>query len=295
MIHRTEVFGGDSSRKHWNRLVWDYLNDDSLKERRPIIASLDDFIDVAAFAALSGSVQSDVVECERRGITDFFRARGQQSEIKKVYLTEPTGSRSHGPIQLADPYYWRAGELTGGLFAELKALVAKLPFKRIGRCWLIYSDGAVSGLEHSDHSYPTFQSEFVWLRLTRSKSFYVRLGEQREFVQGYAAWFDSRQLHAAIPSQQFAVSLRVDGEFEDGLRDAVLASYADRVRAARSTASTPRQRLNGWLDRLPGHRLAAAMDRRSWQRPRVTSAEALERASSGSIPDDGTKTEPPTK
>lgn len=252
--------------KEWNRLVWEYLNDDGIAARKPIVVGLDDVIDTTAFTSLADSVRQDVEQAERWGITEYFRARGKESRVKKVFLTEPTSSKANFPIELGDPAHWRAATLTRHLFAELKDRIRRLPFTKIGRCWLIYSRSAVPGLEHSDHSYPTFQAEFVWIRLTASKTFYVRLGDEKEVVTTASAWFDSRQQHAAVPSDEFAVSLRVDGEFEPRVRQHVRSRYEARVLSALHPSSPWRRRVVRWVDRLPGHRLASVLDARSWQR-----------------------------
>lgn len=257
---------GPVSDKEWNRLVWEYLQDETLPARKPIVVSLDEVIDTTPFTALADKVKADVAQSEQWGITEFFRARGQESRHKKVYLTEPRSPKSHYPIELGDPAYWRPGTLTRHLFTELKDRIRRLPLAKVGRSWLIYSRSAVPGLEHSDHSYPTFQAEFVWMRLTEAKAFYVRLGEEKELVRSVSTWFDSRQQHCALPSEGFAVSLRVDGEFEPRVRDYVRSRYQERVLAALKPASPWRKQFVRLVDRLPGHRLASALDTRAWAR-----------------------------
>jgi len=104
------------------------------------------------------------------------------------------------------------------------------------------------------------------MRLTASKTFYVRLGDEKEVVTTASAWFDSRQQHAAVPSDDFAISLRVDGEFEPRVRQHVRSRYEQRVLSALHPSSPWRRRVVRWVTVCPAIGWLRSSDSRSWQR-----------------------------
>lgn len=75
------------------------------------------------------------------------------------------------------------------------------------------------------HSHPPDQPnrEFIWVRPLQHKRFFLYNEEtnEKKYVEGHSAWFNSCQYHGADPIPIATYSFRVEGAFTDGFRNAI--------------------------------------------------------------------------
>ena len=120
-------------------------------------------------------------------------------------------------------------------FPNLVGWIKALPFAELGRILFFINEHLCPVVEHSDlhaslkpRGYVANQPhgyEFLWIRpkADSSKSFYVldESTQERHYVKGSAAWFNSFDVHGADPGPTMTWSLRVDGVFTPALRKAL--------------------------------------------------------------------------
>eukprot|EP00056_Hartaetosiga_gracilis_P000577 m.39076 g.39076 ORF g.39076 m.39076 type:complete len:293 (+) comp10262_c0_seq3:88-966(+) len=189
---------------------------------------------------VSVSVPGVVTECEDPevhvdgGALKFFETNGQKSaSTVGFYVRMPikTGTGAMEHENRGESKLWKDVPLFDHFPLMKKFIYEEVlgnVLTEIGRVWLIYDSSGNDGIKHTDHSIDGFRSEFLWIRIGRSKTIAVRSGEEEEPqpLEGYACWFDSRFEHQAIcldPSTP-AISLRIDGYFTDKVRER-LSSY----------------------------------------------------------------------
>jgi hypothetical protein len=122
--------------------------------------------------------------------------------------------------------YAHTTELTSNAqyFPGLLKFIEALPMKEIGRVAIFLSPSNTGGRVHSDGIPSQRQRklhEFIWMRPNLDKRFFIYNSQaaRKEHVRSHAAFFNSLDPHGsdAMPFQTF--SLRVDGFFEDSLRN----------------------------------------------------------------------------
>lgn len=148
-----------------------------------------------------------------------------------VYLKKPNG-RDYHSIANPDANPWTENSR---FFPKVVEWVRKLPFESIGRVLYFVHEHDCDLVKHSDlkHSRDPavryvannpHEAEFVWIRATKDKGFYVydEATGTKHHVKGYAAWFNSFDVHGGDPTDNMTYSLRVDGVFQADFRRALL-------------------------------------------------------------------------
>jgi hypothetical protein len=204
----------------------------------PSYVDLDPFIDVARLRALDSYVRERLerriaAERDLAFYTGPFLLRGDAPTLpgaRMVYL-----SRTGGP----DNYYdldrtelW-APAPDAEAFPEVIKFIATLPFAATGRMLIIYDESGRAVPAHRDHDEAELCTEFMWLRTSKAKPFYMlnpETGEQL-YVAGHSAWFDTvNQFHGADASDGLSFSIRIDGRFTDDFRRQI--PFPHRCRSA---------------------------------------------------------------
>jgi hypothetical protein len=96
-------------------------------------------------------------------------------------------------------------------FPKTVEFIHSLPFREVGRVLLFVS-------YHYDRKDECFDGRhhFIWFNPFHQKKFFLLDDQKREhFVQSKAAFFNTRFLHGAKPSNFTTYSLRVDGQLEE--------------------------------------------------------------------------------
>jgi hypothetical protein len=194
--------------------------------RYPSYVDFDRFIDVARLRSLDSWLR-ERLEARLAKARDLpfytgpFLLDGGAPDrpgSRMVYL-----SRSSRP----DDYYdldrtelWRPSE-EAAEFSLLMDFIATLPFAETGRMLIIYDDSGRAVPAHRDHDSAELCHEFIWMRTSLAKPFYMLdpgTGEKLP-VASYSAWFDTvNQYHGADSSSGLSFSIRVDGRFSDAFR-----------------------------------------------------------------------------
>jgi hypothetical protein len=195
----------------------------------PSYVDLDKFIDVAWLKALDCYLRERLERRIARArdlafYTGPFLLDGRAPDRpgpRMVYLAH--SSRGHGLetyYDLDDTEVWHPSE-EAAEFPELMDFIATLPFAATGRMLIIYDDGGRAVPAHRDHDSEDLCHEFIWMRTSFAKPFYMldpATGEKR-YVASHSAWFDTvNQYHGADESGGLSFSIRVDGRFSDALR-----------------------------------------------------------------------------
>lgn len=79
-------------------------------------------------------------------------------------------------------------------------------------------------MPHVDMEEPDKPCDFIWLRTSLSKSFFIQPYRdcepaERSYVNGYVVWFNPGMWHCAGMTEHYAFSFRVDGVFEPAFRE----------------------------------------------------------------------------
>ncbi len=101
-------------------------------------------------------------------------------------------------------------------FPETMAFINNLPFAEIGRILFFVSYHYLHGDVHYDRKDHCFdgKNHFLWLNPFNNKSFFLfDENNQKQFIESKAAFFNTRFLHGALPSNHMTYSLRIDGQF----------------------------------------------------------------------------------
>jgi SAM-dependent methyltransferase len=143
---------------------------------------------------------------------------------RMVYLAD--SARGHGLetyFDLDDTGLWRPSP-EAAEFPELMDFIATLPFAATGRMLIIYDDGGRAVPAHRDHDDAGLCHEFIWLRTSFDKPFYMLEPGTggKLYVGSHSAWFDTvNQYHGADATGGLSFSIRVDGRFSDDLRSRI--------------------------------------------------------------------------
>lgn len=187
---------------------------------------LDEFIDVEGLRSLGPAITERLRTLEER-FPDWPRRFSIESNRDHAATTRPktlylTRSRRNGSFKkwLRDYESWKPTRAAPH-FEDLMAFIRTLPFERTSRIFLIFDDQALSTPAHVDHPPSRRRPEFIWLRPTLHKRFFLQAGPsaERSYLEGHSVWFDSgRVFHGVEGREGFALSIRIDGEFTHPFR-----------------------------------------------------------------------------
>lgn len=144
-----------------------------------------------------------------------------------VYLKKPQG-RDYHSIAKADANPWTDNATH---FPELTKWIKEQPFESIGRVIFFIHEHDCDLVKHSDLKYSKepsqrytadqpHETEFIWIRPTMDKSFFVynEATDEKIYVKGHSAWFNSYDVHGGDREPVMTFSLRIDGVFTDNFR-----------------------------------------------------------------------------
>ncbi len=159
-----------------------------------------------------------------------------------VYLSQPKGEENY--YDLDNPEAWEPGE-GAAEFSELMAFIRTLPFKATARMLIMYDPEGRAVTAHRDHVSYDLCHEFIWFRTNLRKPFYM-LNEntgEKQYVESHSAWFDSvNQFHGGDATGELAISIRVDGLFNDDFRAQIPVPVTNRASTPSLWARTADQR-----------------------------------------------------
>ncbi len=200
--------------------------------RYPSYMPMDAFVDVACLRSLDDYITTRIrqrIEAAENNDMAFFtgpyRLEGNSPALPGTEMIHL--SRSERPnryLDLDQTELWHPTEATAE-FAELMEFIATLPFKATGRMLIIYDTELRPVTAHRDHMEVEICHEFIWMRTSLKKPFYMlnHLTGEKAYVESYSAWFDSvNQFHGSEGCQGgLSFSIRVDGVFTDEFRAAI--------------------------------------------------------------------------
>lgn len=144
-----------------------------------------------------------------------------------IYLKKPSG-RNYYSIANSSENPWTDNKKH---FPELVAWIERLPFESIGRVIFFVHEHDCDLVMHSDLKYSKepsekykanspHETEFVWIRPNMGKNFFVYDEERNErmYVKGYSAFFNSYDVHGGDATDTMTYSLRVDGTYTSEFR-----------------------------------------------------------------------------
>jgi hypothetical protein len=203
---------------------------------------LDPFIDVERLKSLDCYLR-DLLERRISRARDLqfytgpFRLDGREPDRpgpRMVYLARSSGGNGlEAYYDLDDTALWQPTD-EAAEFSELMDFIRTLPFAATGRILIIYDDSGRAVPAHRDHDEAELCHEFVWMRTSLDKPFYMlnpATGEKL-YVEGHSAWFDTvNQYHGADATGGLSFSIRVDGRFSDAFRRLIPFPEAGRAAA----------------------------------------------------------------
>lgn len=227
-------------KSYFNRVVrrikesWDNLKYENIAKQLkvdpsiiyPSYKSMDQFIDIEHLASLD------------KYITDYLEKYLLDNKIARYNFPTGTSTLQFWKPKITQSYYipityspdkynyWNlndASKFRLSSFAyelpELMTFIRTLPFKETARIMLMFDTGGHVVTPHRDHINLNVCHEFIWFRTNFKKKFYVYSKGEKEYIEGYSAWFDTvNQFHGADAANELNFSLRVDGIFSDELR-----------------------------------------------------------------------------
>ena len=207
--------------------------------RYPSYKDLDAFIDVARLRSLDRYIAERI---ERRlaaardlafytGPFLLERSAPALPGSRLVYLSRSKREENYYDLDRTD--LWRPTE-EAEEFSELMDFIATLPFRATGRMIIMYDDGGRPVSAHRDHDSPELCHEFIWLRTSFAKPFYMLNPETQEklYVESHSAWFDTvNQYHGADAGPGLTFSIRIDGVFSDEFRSLIPWPETERASA----------------------------------------------------------------
>lgn len=194
--------------------------------RYPSYKSFDEFIDVERLRSLDGYLRKRIERRlnEREDLKFYTGPYTLKEDVagrpgsRMIYLAGSQAPDSYFDLDKTE--LWSPTE-EANEFAMLMDFIATLPFKATGRMLIMYDDVPRDVPAHRDHTETEVLHEFLWLRTSLEKPFYMfdhLTGETRD-VEGYTAWFDTvNQFHGSRAARSLAYSIRVDGIFTDEFR-----------------------------------------------------------------------------
>lgn len=131
------------------------------------------------------------------------------------------------PVSLKhDGKYWRPGENYKLYTFFIDWLNDQKIFDTYGRVYGFMNCPYQSEIPHVDMEEPDKPCDFIWLRTSLSKPFFIQPHvdipvSQRNYVGGHVVWFNPGLWHCAGYTEHYAFSFRVDGIFTREFRDRI--------------------------------------------------------------------------
>ena len=187
--------------------------------------SLDSYINVERLEALNNNLTTKIDEIQRTGdgTTGLFAAGERLDPTAPQRAgTQTIGLRRQingGYKQLHEADCWEDTKCVND-FPELMDFIRDLPFVSFGRAFAIFDYDGIAEPVHRDHGDPDLHQEFIWFRPNKTKKFYIydKAKHQKNFVESFSCWFDTRHYHGVDPADGLSISIRVDGVFTETLR-----------------------------------------------------------------------------
>jgi hypothetical protein len=121
-------------------------------------------------------------------------------------------------------------------FPKLNQMISNLPFKGIGRVFVIVSETGISTLTHQDHD-QNWRPEHIWIDLTGNRKLYVANQSDtlnwylngfddnlltKSYMTGSTCWFDPSKAHGVSASARgLSAAIRIDGEYTTEFRQQI--------------------------------------------------------------------------
>lgn len=210
--------------------------------RYPSYMDFDRFVDVDRLKSLDSFITSRIKQHLQERQDSYFlnlhrldKSSPYQPGVREIWLSQTSPGTTYNYLDLDNPALWHATEAAAE-FEPVTDFIKTLPFAATGRILIIYDDAGNAVPAHRDHENPEICNEFIWMRTNFNKRFYVLDPDSgaKLYVTSNTAWFDSvNQFHGADGSDTLSFSIRVDGIFNDFLRQQI--PYPPRCRAAAPT------------------------------------------------------------
>lgn len=213
----------------------------------PSYVDFDRFIDVDRLRALDEFIAEGIEHHIRTEQDSFFLNQHRLEAnspyapgVREIWLTQTVPGTPYDYLDLDKPALW-APTPAAEEFAPLTQFIATLPFAATGRVLIIYDNGGNEVPAHRDHTDPDICHEFIWMRTRFNKQFYMldAASGRKQYVTSHSAWLDSvNQFHGADACQSLSFSIRVDGVFNQELRQ-MIPFDEDRRSATPSLWASP--------------------------------------------------------
>ncbi len=199
------------------------------RARYPSYKDLDPFIDVAWLKSLDRYIAERIERrLEKARDLAFYTGPFLLDDkapylpgSRLVYLSRSREEEDYYDLDRTD--LWERTE-EADEFSELMEFIETLPFRATGRMIIMYDDSGRAVTAHRDHDSAELCHEFIWMRTSFKKPFYMLNPETGEklYVSSHSAWFDTvNQYHGADASGGLSFSIRVDGIFTDEFRSRI--------------------------------------------------------------------------
>jgi hypothetical protein len=194
----------------------------------PCYKSLDDLIDVERLKSLDAYLTERLKTHARADTGDYFLNEHRldtttpyRPGVREIWLSRTRPGVPYDYLDLDKPSLWERAPAADE-FEPLMDFIATLPFRALGRMLVIYDDSGNEVPAHRDHLDTALCHEFIWFRTNLTKPFYVldEKSNEKLHVGSYSAWFDTvNQFHGSDAAPGLSFSIRVDGVFDDALRE----------------------------------------------------------------------------
>jgi hypothetical protein len=214
----------------------------------PCYKSFDAFIDVNRLKSLDSYIAERIERHIREVCDSYFLNEHRLDEmsphqpgVREIWLSKTKAGVPYDYLDLDRTELWEPTEASTE-FPLLMDFIATLPFSAVGRMLIIYDHTGAVVPPHRDHISTDLCHEFVWFRSNLRKPFYLLNADTNEklYVDCYSAWFDTvNQFHGSDASDGLSFSIRVDGVFNEKLRNLMPSAPANRASIPALWASRP--------------------------------------------------------
>lgn len=110
----------------------------------------------------------------------------------------------------------------------INSLIEQKVFSHVGRATFFVQDSGGISFEHFDDSldpeYPEITSEFIHIRQTLDRPFYVRDSQtlEKTYINSTVAYWNDQDYHGGDPVLKPTYSFRIDGVFTEEFRNKIL-------------------------------------------------------------------------
>lgn len=209
---------------------------------------LDNFLDISQLSVVHDELRANIQLAEPLGYENargclFYDEGGHLAvehypsfPFKEVYANKYLADGSgfqHGYMYYirAAPDYLSYGDESRCVntelaprFPKLISFCQSLPLTEIGRVLVFIGQPGIEGVLHRDAENVKVDKEFIWIRTTLNKHFYVYDGAEKAYLQGHSGYFNVLDYHAYDAAQMVTFSFRVDGRFTSELRQQIVNS-----------------------------------------------------------------------